>query len=184
MTAIYSTLPYGYDREASADSAPQPASPWCAPCPPFDNNVFSGQVVLQVLEFDLRSCGGARAFLVTSSAAVLDDGEVRRRAHAECRVGFPFRVRTRYPFKAVSFALFRSGPHLSGTLKVVRTLRRAGSLIIAYTSSHSLREIIVATSSVAVCRTTASFCSRLWPSLLRSFIFGLRVLNCSNTRTK
>lgn len=45
-------------------------------------------MVLQVLEFDLRSCGGDRALLVTSSAAIFDDGEVRRSTPEERRVFF------------------------------------------------------------------------------------------------
>lgn len=49
---------------------------WLAPYCVF-GYVFSIQMVLQVLEFDLRSGGGTRPLLVTSSAAVFDDGEVR-----------------------------------------------------------------------------------------------------------
>lgn len=51
-------------------------------------NVFAVQIVLQVLEFDLRSCDGARALLVTSPAAVFDDGEVRGNTLEERRVAF------------------------------------------------------------------------------------------------
>lgn len=50
--------------------------------------------MLQVLEFDLRSCGGARALLVTSPATVFDDGEVRRSALEDRRATFRTRSRT------------------------------------------------------------------------------------------
>lgn len=79
MRLVSETLPLHLRQGSSAVLPSQPAlALGCAPCSRL-TTYFCVNGAIQVLEFDLRSSGGARALLVTSPAAVVDDGEVRRR---------------------------------------------------------------------------------------------------------